>query len=192
MGRNLKLAMKIVNPNCAGIDIGSKSHYVAIGQSNQDVSQFGVYAEDLKALAQWLKDNNISSVAMESTGTYWQNLFVELINSGFEVVLTSGKFTKNINRKKTDVLDCQWIQKMHSLGLLPSSFLPDDKTERLRTLCRHRANMIAQKADTSHKMQKFLKWLNFRLDVVVRDITGLTGIKIIQDICSGMCLLVSY
>jgi hypothetical protein len=82
-------------------------------------------------------------------------------------------------------MDCQWIQKMHSLGLLPSSFLPNETTEKLRTLCRHRAKMIAQKADTSHKMQKYLKWLNFRLDVVVRDVTGLTGIKIIDAICSG-------
>lgn len=122
---------------------------------------------------------------MESTGQYWQNLFVELLNSGLEVILTNGKFTKNINRKKTDVMDCQWIQKVHSLGLLPSSFLPDKTTEKLRTLCRHRAKMIAQKADTSHKMQKFLKWLNFRLDVVVRDVTGLTGIKIISAICNG-------
>lgn len=107
------------------------------------------------------------------------------MNSGLEVILTNGKFTKNINRKKTDVMDCQWIQKMHSLGLLPSSFLPDKSTEKLRTLCRHRAKMIAQKADTSHKMQKYLKWLNFRLDVVVRDVTGLTGIKIISSICNG-------
>ena len=89
----------------------------------------------------------------------------------------------SISRKKTDVLDCQWIQKLHSLGLLPSSFLPDEATEKLRTLCRHRSNMIAP--DCSHKMQKYLKLLNFRLDVVVRDITGLTGMKIIADICSG-------
>ena len=82
-------------------------------------------------------------------------------------------------------MDCQWIQKMHALGLLPSSFLPNETTEKLRTLRRHRANMISQKADTSHKMQKFLKWLNFRLDVVVRDVTELTGIKIISEICSG-------
>lgn len=185
MARKKKLSMEIINPNCAGIDVGSRSHYVAISQNEKDVKQFGVYAQDLKDMAQWLKENKITSVAMESTGTYWQNLFVELINSGLHVLLTSGKFTKNINRKKTDVLDCQWIQKMHSLGLLPSSFLPDETTERLRTLCRHRANMIAQKADTSHKMQKFLKWLNFRLDVVVRDVTGLTGMKIISDICNG-------
>ena len=179
------ISMKIINPNCAGIDVGSRSHFVAIGQGINDVKEFGVYAEDLKKLSLWLHSKNINSVAMESTGAYWQNLFVELMNSGLEVILTNGKFTKNINRKKTDVLDCQWIQKMHTLGLLPSSFLPDETTEKLRTLCRHRSKMIAQKADTSHKMQKYLKWLNFRLDVVVRDITGLTGIKIIESICKG-------
>ena len=177
--------MRIINSNCAGIDVGSRSHFVAIGQSEKQVREFGVYAEDLKAMSDWLHSQGIESIAMESTGTYWQNLFVELMNSGLEVILTSGKFTKNINRKKTDVMDCQWIQKMHTLGLLPSSFLPDETTEKLRTLCRHRANMISQKADTSHKMAKFLKWLNIRLDVVVRDVTGLTGIKIINAICNG-------
>jgi hypothetical protein len=182
---NKKISMTIINTNCAGIDVGSRSHYVAIGQGSKDVKEFGVYAEELNALAAWLHSNHITTVAMESTGTYWQNLFIELMNSGLDVILTRGKFTKNINRKKTDVMDCQWIQKMHSLGLLPSSFLPDKTTEKLRTLCRHRANMIAQKADTSRKMQKFLKWLNFRLDVVVRDVTGLTGIKIIDAICNG-------
>lgn len=180
-----KVSMEVIHPNCGGIDVGSRTHHVAIGQGENQVKEFGVYAEDLKQLAQWLTDNDIRTVAMESTGTYWQNLFVELINNGIDVVLTNGKFTKNINRKKTDVLDCQWIQKMHSLGLLPSSFLPDDQTEKLRTLCRHRGKMIAQKADSSHKMQKYLKLLNFRLDVVVRDVTGLTGMKIIADICKG-------
>lgn len=180
-----QISMKVIHPNCAGIDVGSRSHYVAIGQGSKDVREFGVYAEDLKKMSKWLHENGVQTVAMESTGQYWQNLFIELMNSGLEVILTNGKFTKNINRKKTDVLDCQWIQKMHTLGLLPSSFLPDETTEKLRTLCRHRAKMIAQKADTSHKMQKYLKWLNFRLDVVVRDVTGLTGIKIIAAICNG-------
>jgi len=181
-----KVSMKVVNADCAGIDIGSRSHYVAIGQLDSDVREFGVYAEDLKELSTWVKDKGITSAALESTGTYWQNLFVELINTGIHVVLTSGRFTKSMNRKKTDVRDCQWIQKLHSLGLLPSSFLPDRSTEKLRTLCRHRANMIDLKADASHKMQKFLKLLNFRLDVVVRDVTGLTGLKIIEDICKGV------
>jgi transposase len=181
-----KVKMKIINTHCAGIDVGSKSHYVAIGQTDADVKQFGVYAEDLRALCKWLIQNKITSTALESTGNYWQNLYVELLKSGIAVVLTSGRFTKQMNRKKTDVRDCQWIQKLHSLGLLPSSFLPDEATERLRTITRHRANQIAQKADASHKMQKFLKLLNFRLDVVVRDVTGLTGLKIIEDICSGI------
>lgn len=180
-----KMPMTIVNPHAAGIDVGSRSHYVAIGQEQQDVKSFGVYAEDLTSIRQWLLANKITTVAMESTGAYWQNLFVELINSDIEVVLTNGKFTKNINRKKTDVLDCQWIQKLHTLGLLPSSFLPDHTTERLRTYCRHRTNMIQQRADSIHKMAKFLKYLNFRLDVVVRDVAGQTGMKIISDICKG-------
>lgn len=180
-----KMPMTVVHPNAGGIDVGSKSHYVAIGQRSEDVKNFGVYAEDLSGLVQWLLENNVTTVAMESTGVYWQNLFVELINAKIEVVLTNGKFTKNINRKKTDVLDCQWIQKLHTLGLLPSSFLPDHITERLRTLCRHRVNMIDQRADTTRKMQKYLKFLNFRLDVVVRDVTGLTGLKIIEGICQG-------
>lgn len=180
-----QLPLTVFNPHAAGIDVGSRTHFVAIGQTQKEVKSFGVYAEDLTALVQWLLENKVTTVAMESTGNYWQNLFVELINNGLEVILTNGKFTKNINRKKTDVLDCQWIQKMHALGLLPSSFLPDDTTEKLRTLCRHRTNMIQQRADSSRKMSKFLKYLNFRLDVVVRDVTGLTGLKIIEDICKG-------
>lgn len=180
-----KMPLTVVNPHAAGIDVGSRTHFVAIGQEQKDVKSFGVYAEDLTALVKWLIDNQITTVAMESTGAYWQNLFVELINSHIEVVLTNGKFTKNINRKETDVLDCQWIQKLHTLGLLPSSFLPDHTTERLRTLCRHRTNMIQQRADSIHKMAKFLKYLNFRLDVVVRDIAGQTGLKIIEEICNG-------
>ncbi|MGK0317696.1 MAG: transposase [Saprospiraceae bacterium] len=180
-----KIEMKVINHNCAGIDVGSRSHFVALGQGGDQVKEFGVYAEDLMALSKWLIKNKIKSVALKSTGTCWQNLFVELMHSGIEVVLTSGRFTKNINRKKTDVLDCQWIQKMHALGLLPSSFLPDEQTEKLRSYRRHRANMIALKADASHKMAKFLKYLNFRLDIVLRDVTGLTGMKIIADICDG-------
>ncbi|MFT6336751.1 MAG: transposase [Saprospiraceae bacterium] len=110
------ISRSIINPNCAGIDVGSRSHFVAIGQSNKEVREFGVYGEDLKTMSDWLHAQGIVSVAMESTGTYWQNLFVELMNSGLEVILTSGKFTKKINLKKTDVMDCQWIQKMHTLG----------------------------------------------------------------------------
>jgi transposase len=177
--------MDIINPHCAGIDIGSRSHFVAIGQELSDVKEFGVYADDLVAICHWLKEHQITSVAMESTGSYWQNLYVELVRHNFDVVLANGKFTKNIKGKKTDVKDARWIQKLHTIGLLTSSFLPDEQTEILRTYCRQRENWITLGSEAIHKMQKYLKLLNFRLDVVVRDVTGLTGLKIIEDICKG-------
>ena len=180
-----KISMEIVNPHAAGIDVGSRSHWVATGQKEQDVREFGVFNEDLFAMADWFFEKQIKTIAMESTGTYWQNLFAVLIAKGFHVILCNGKFTKNIKGKKTDIKDCQWIQKLHSLGLLSSSFLPDEKTEQLRTYCRHRANLIHNAASTSKKMQKYLRLLNFRLDVVVNDICGLTGLSIIRAICDG-------
>jgi len=181
--KNVK--MEVVNPNAAGIDIGSRSHLVAVGQGNQDVKEFGVYNVDLQAISTWLKENEVKTVAMESTGTYWQNLFAVLQAEGFQVILCNGKFTKNIKGKKSDVQDCQWIQKLHTLGLLSGSFLPDEATEQLRTYCRHRANLVDNAADTARKLQKYLRLLNLRLDVVVNDITGLTGLKIIDSICKG-------
>jgi len=185
MEGKMKLGMDVVNFNAAGIDVGSRSHYAAIGQELEDVREFGVYAEDLTALCQWLMESDVTTVAMESTGDYWQNLYVELISFGFEVVLANGKFTKNAKGKKTDVKDCRWIQKLHTLGLLTGSFLPDLTTEQLRTFCRQRGNWIDLAASATHKMQKYLKLLNFRLDVVVKDVCGLTGMKIIEDICKG-------
>lgn len=182
---NKKISMDIVNPHAAGIDVGSRSHFVCIGQQQGDVKEFGVYNDDLKAIAQWLLSNGIKTVAMESTGTYWQALFAVLQASGLQVILCNGKFTKNIKGRKTDVQDCQWIQKLHSIGLLTGSFLPDEATEQLRTYCRHRANLLDGAADTARKMQKYLRLLNLRLDVVVNDICGLTGLSIISAICKG-------
>ena len=180
-----KISMDIVNPRAAGIDIGSRSHWVAVGQGPNDFKEFGVYNEDLYSIAQWLRENEIKTVAMESTGTYWQSLYAVLIAEGFQVILCNGKFTKNIKGKKTDIQDCQWIQKLHSIGLLSGSFLPDQATEQLRTLCRHRANLLDSAAAASKKMQKYLRLLNLRLDVVVNDICGLTGMTIIKAICNG-------
>ena len=179
------MELDIINPNCAGIDIGSKSHFVAVGHALEDVKEFGVYADDLTAICVHLKVYGITSVAMESTGNYWQNLYVELERHGMEVTLCNGKFTKHAKGKKTDVKDCRWIQKLHALGLLTGSFLPDETTEQLRTYCRQRTNWIDLAAEASHKMQKYLRLLNFRLDVVVKDICRLTGLAIIADICKG-------
>jgi len=179
-----KTSMEIIHPYAAGIDVGSRSHFVAIGQSKEEVQEFGVYNEDLMSLTQWLLDNDITHVAMESTGTYWQSLFSILQEAGLVVTLCNGKFTKNIKGRKTDVIDCQWIQKLHTLGLLSGSFLPDAITEQLRTYCRHRLNLVDAAADSTRKMQKYLRLLNIRLDIVVRDITGLTGLSI-ESICKG-------
>ena len=179
------VSMEIVNPHASGIDVGSRSHFVAIGQELEDVREFGVYNEDLQSIAKWLHENAIVTVAMESTGTYWQALFAVLQESGFQVILCNGKYTKNINGRKTDVQDGRWIQKLHTIGLLSGSFLPDEATEQLRTYCRHRTNLIEQSADTTRKMQKYLRLLNIRLDIVVNDITGLTGLSIIDAVCKG-------
>ncbi len=179
------IKMQIINPNAAGIDVGSRSHYVAIGQGLDDVREFGVYSSDLKDLVNFLLENKIDTVAMESTGEYWQNLFTELNKAKIKTYLVSGKFTKNPNKKKTDVLDCQHIQKLHALGLLTSSFLPDLPTEKLRTFCRHRLSLLERRATSNRRIQKYLKLLNLRLDVVVRDISGLTGMKIIRQIIAG-------
>lgn len=135
MGRK-KLSMEIINPNAAVIDVGSRSHYVAVGQLLGDVKEFGVYAEEPTALGVWLKSKGITTVAMESPGDYWQNLFAELVKQDLEVVLINGKFTEHAKGKKTDVKDCRWIQQLHTLGLLSGSFLPDETTEKLRTYCR--------------------------------------------------------
>jgi len=180
-----QISLEVVNKNAAGIDIGSRSHWVAVGQSDDLIQEFGVYNENLYELADWLTQHNIATVAMESTGNYWQNLHAVLISKGFDVTLCNGKFTKNIKGKKTDVKDCQWIQKLHSLGLLSGSFLPDEDTEILRTFTRHRHNLIKQAASATKKMQKYLRLMNIRLDVVVKDVVGLTGLKIIRAIALG-------
>lgn len=180
-----KISLEVVHPNAAGIDIGSRSHWVAVGQNAEDVKEFGVYSDDQLALCNWLKEKGVVHVAMESTGTYWQNLFSTLIVEGFEVILVNGKQTKNLKGKKTDIKDCQWIQKLHTLGLLSRSFLPDSTTDIIRTYSRHKLNLLNQSASAIKRMQKYLRLMNMRLDVVVRDIVGETGSKIICAFIAG-------
>ena len=180
-----RISLEVVNPYAAGIDIGSRSHWVSVGQNAQDVKEFGVYSQDHQELCAWLKKHEVTSIAMESTGTYWQNLFSSLVVFGFDVILVNGRQTKNIKGKKTDIKDCQWIQKLHTLGLLNSSFLPDSTTAVIRTYSRHRQNILKQSASIILKMQKYLRLMNMRLDVVVSDIVGLTGTKIITAFLNG-------
>lgn len=180
-----QISLEVVNSNAAGIDIGSRSHWVAVGQNAEDVKEFGVYSQDQLEMCHWLHSNGVTSIAMESTGTYWQNLFSTLVGQGFDVILVNGRQTKNIKGKKTDIKDCQWIQKLHSLGLLSASFLPDSDTDTIRTYSRHRQNLLKQSASCTRRMQKYLRLMNMRLEVVVRDIVGLTGSCIIETFLNG-------
>ena len=180
MGRKKKMEIDIINHHAASIDIGSRSHFVAAGQSLEDAKCFGVYAEDLIDIWLWLKSYDIKTVAIKSTDDYWQNLYTELVKNDFEVILVNGKFTKNAKGKKTDVKDCRWIQKLHVLGLLATSFVHYQTTAILRTYCRHRNNWIDSASAAYRKMQKYLKFLNFRLDAVVKDVFSLIGLTIIE------------
>lgn len=180
-----EVIMPVVHSYAAGIDVGSRSHFVSIGQGSDEVKEFGVYSEDLHALCQWLKAAGIQTVALESTGTYWQNLFLLLQDYALNPILVNGRFTKNVQGKKTDVQDCQWIQKMHTMGLLPNSFQPDNFTEELRQYTRHRQYLIQAGADYIKIMQKALRMMNIRLDIAISDVTGTSGKAIIQAIIAG-------
>ena len=176
--------MQVVNPFAAGIDVGSRSHFVAVGEGENEIKEFNVYQSGIEAIISFLKQFYITTVAMEATGTYWQNLFMSLQDAGFEVLLVQGTQTKNV-RGKTDVKDAQWIQKLHKLGLLRGSFLPTQSVLDLRTLVRHRSSLIDESSKFSNKMQKALRLMNFRLDVAISDITGKSGMAIIKAILDG-------
>jgi len=184
-GKRKHEKMDIVHAHAAGIDVGSSSHYVAVGQSAESVREFGCYTSDLHELCKWLQSEGVNQVALESTGNYWQALFVMLQSYGLSPILVNGKFTKNVKGRKSDVQDCQWIQKLHTLGLLEGSFLPDLFTEKLRHYCRHRQSLIANAADYIKRMQQSLRLSNIRLDVAIRDVTGKSGRAIVEAILAG-------
>ena len=185
MAKRKTQRVAVINEMAAGIDIGSKSNYVAIGQGSEDVKEFGVYTEDLHETAKWLVEKGMRTVAMESTGTYWQQLFIILQDYGLEVILVNGRFTKNVKGKKTDVQDCQWIQKLHTLGMLEGSFLPDNATTSIREYVRHRKNLLEDSKKYKLRMQKAMRLMNVRLDNAINDITGKSGRAIISAILDG-------
>lgn len=177
------ISMSVVNAFAAGIDVGSREHYVAVGQNPEDVRVFKVYSSDNDLMVKHLKACGIKTVAMESTGTYWQMLYSCLQSAGFEVVL-SNNYIKDPQRK-TDNKDARWLQKLHTLGLLKGAFIPSEDIAEIRTYHRHRASILAQGASSIQKMQKALRLMNVRLDIAINDITGLSGMKIIEAIVSG-------
>ena len=175
----------LVNPHAAGIDIGSKSHWVCAGEGKERIREFSVFTNSLHELAKWLNTLGIQTVAMESTGFYWKSLFLLLQDYGFEVILVHAAHVKNVKGKKTDVKDCQWIWQLHSAGLLSASFQPDAFTDVIRTYTRQRKSLIDGAARYISKMQKALVVQNIQLSVVLSDITGKSGSDIIGAILKG-------
>ncbi len=182
-----KAVQEVIHPNAAGIDIGAEQSYVAVPADRDEtpVRSFGCFTEDLHALAHWLQACGIDTVAMESTGVYWVPLFQILEGYGFEVYLVNARHVKNVPGRKTDVLDCQWLQQLHSFGLLSASFRPEDDICVLRSYWRHRNNLIRYAAAHVQHMQKALEQMNVQLHKVISDITGVTGLRIIEAILDG-------
>jgi transposase len=176
-----------INLHAAGIDVGAIEHYVAVpeGCDKDIVRTFGTFTVDLEALADWFDKCNIQKIAMESTGVYWIPVFEILESRGFEVKLVEPGKLKSVPGRKTDVLDCQWIQQLHTYGLLQGSVVPIESISIFRSYMRQRAMLIDCAAKHVLHMQKALMQMNIQLHHVISDITGTTGLRIIDAILKG-------
>ena len=185
--QRLPRGLSQVNLNAAGIDVGASSHFVAVSEdcSDQPVREFAAYTADLYRLADWLAGCGVETVAMESTGVYWIPLFGVLEERGFQVMLVDPRRIKNVPGRKTGVLDCQWLQQLHTYGLLSGAFRPDEDIRCLRSYLRQRAMPVEYAAQHVQHMHKALTQMNVKLQHVISDITGKTGTDIIEAIVSG-------
>jgi len=176
-----------ISLHAAGLDIGSEEIYacVPVGRDESTVRNFPTFTVDLNSLADWLEACQIETVAMESTGVYWIPVYEILESRGFEVYLVNARHVKNVPGRKTDILDCQWIQQLHTYGLLRASFRPPEEICALRAVARHRDNLIRYRSAHIQHMQKAMQLMNVKLTQVVSDITGVTGLSIIRAIAAG-------
>lgn len=182
-----KRGFELAHPNAAGIDVGAKSHFVAVpaDRDGQSVREFTSFTDDLQALAVWLRGCKVDTVAMESTGVYWIPLYELLSSQGFQVHLVNARHVKNVSGRKSDVLDCQWLQQLMSYGLLSGAFRPDDAICHLRALSRQRDMLTRYQSRHVQHMQKALTQMNVQLHNVISDITGETGMRIVRAILTG-------
>jgi transposase len=179
----------VLRRNAAGVDIGSQSHWVCaptVDGNGREVQEFGATTPELEKLAQWLQQRKVESVAMESTGVYWIALHEVLEARGLQVLLVCTRDLAQVpGRKKTDRIDCKWIQRLHSCGLLKGSFRPAEQICMLRTLVRDKSTLMAERADWIRRIQKSLDQMNVRVHRAVSDIEGATGMAIIRAIVDG-------
>jgi len=176
-----------LTPNAAGIDCGAAEHYVAVPADRDaaPVRSFKTFTTDLHRLADWLLACGVTTVAMESTGVYWIPLYEILEARGLDVVLVNAQHVKNVPGRKSDVVDCQWLQQLHSVGLLRGSFRPTAAIAALRAYLRHRETLVQSAATHVQRMQKALVQMNLQLAIVISDITGVTGLRIVRSIVAG-------
>ena len=182
-------SLPVQHSHAAGIDVGDASHWVCVDTTpdgSDTVREFPAHTPGLRELVAWLRHCGVTTVALEASGVYGHVLFLTLIEAGFTTVMTSPSFTRQIKgRPKTDRRDCQWIQRLHKHGLLPSVFQPDEATQTLRSYVRQRANHVRLSGQHIQRMQKALQLMNLKLTKVLGDITGVTGLKIIRAILKG-------
>jgi transposase len=179
--------LHVIQPNAAGIDIGATEIYVAVpdDRTAEPVRCFATFTEDLTDAAKWMKSCGIETIAMESTGVYWIPVFQILESYGFEVALVNARHVKNVPGRKTDVQDCQWLQYLHTVGLLRGSYRPSQEVCAIRSLLRHRDNMVKSAASHVQHMQKALTQMNLQIHHVISDITGVTGLAMMDAILDG-------
>jgi transposase len=184
---NKLVSLPVIEPNAAGIDIGATEIYVAVpaDRDAEPIRSFPTFTVDLERLADWLEQCQIRTAAMESTGVYWIPLFQILEKHKIEVRLVNAHHVKNVPGRKTDVSDCQWIQHLHSVGLLRGSFRPDDEICAIRSLWRHRDNLIQLTTLHLQHMQKALDQMNLQIHHVISDLDGTTGLAIMDAILAG-------
>lgn len=177
----------LTNLNAAAIDVGSKEHYAAVppDRDKQPVRKFLSFTKDLHLIAQWFKVCGIETIVMESTGVYWYHLYTVLLEYGFEVLLVNAYHVKNVPGRKSDVSDAQWLQQLHSFGLLNGCFQPDNITRQLREYVRSRKQIVKSISRQTQRMQKSLELMNIKLNNVIRDLNGKTGRAIIEKILAG-------
>jgi transposase len=187
-GRAWSPLLKRIQPDAAGIDCGATRHFVAVpaDRDPQPIREFSTFTTDLHHLAAWLVKCGIKTVAMESTGVYWIPIHEVLEERGLEVVLVNAHHVHNVRGRKTDVQDCQWLQELHSVGLLQASFRPTAAIVALRSYVRHRQTLVEAAATCIHRMQKALTQMNLQLPSVLSDLTGVTGLAIVRDILAGV------
>ena len=180
-------SLPLIEPNAAGIDIAHREHWCAVpaDRCERPVRCFGTFTEDLEKLADWLQECGIKTVAMESTGVYWIPAFQILERRGLEVRLVNARHVKNVSGRKSDILDCQWIQRLHSYGLLNASFRPADQMCVLRSYLRYRDDLVCARSVQCQHMQKALQQMNVQLHQVLSDLTGVSGLRIIEAILAG-------